>query len=117
LCDGTYELGAHVRAASPSHRVSATLGGNILGEDQDKIIDDVYAIDVKSNTLGGNIGDEAEARLNTDPEFDSGEPPKAMTGSPASFINFKRTHAARLRISANTVYPEKHLLEGQLRAT
>jgi hypothetical protein len=100
LRGGPYKFGADVRASSPCYLVDAALRGHIVGEDQDKIVDDFDSIDMKSNTLVGKIGDEAKARRDANPEFDGSQPAQTMTRGPASFINIQRTHTVRLRVMA-----------------
>jgi hypothetical protein len=100
LGGGPYKFGANVRAASPCYLVDAALRGHIVGEDQDKIVDDLDSIDMKSNTLVGKIGDEAKARRDANPEFDGSQPAQTMTRGPTSFINIQRTHTVRLRVMA-----------------
>ena len=85
-------------SAPPNHLVRAVLGEFIAVEEQHEFIENVDSIDMKSNALRGDIGDEAVTRGNANPELDSGELPQAMTGGAAPFIKIKRAHDARLQV-------------------
>jgi len=87
-------------SAPPNHLVRAVLGEFIAVEEQHEFIENVDSIDMKSNALRGDIGDEAVTRGNANPELDSGELPQAMTGGAAPFIKIKRAHDARLQVAA-----------------
>jgi hypothetical protein len=97
LGDGTYELRAHVLAVPPDYFICSTLA---LGEEQHEFIENLESVDMNSHAFGGNIGNEAIARRNANPELDSSQLPEAVARSAASFLNIERTHNARLQVEA-----------------
>jgi hypothetical protein len=100
LGDGIYKLGADVMPVAPDHLVSAVPGELLAVEEQHEVIENIDSIDVQPNAFGGNIGDEAVAGCNANPELDRSKLPQAMTRGPASFVKIQRTHDARFQIVA-----------------
>jgi len=96
--DGTYKFGADVVSTSPDYLVRAILGGLIAVEQQDKLVEHLDSINVKSNTFRGDIGYQAEARLDADPELDGRQSPQAVAWAPASFFKVRQVHCALLHV-------------------
>jgi hypothetical protein len=86
LDGGTYEFGANVISVPPDHFVRSILGYAFAGKEQNEFIENFDTIELKPNTFGRNIAHETESRRNTNPEFDSSQPPQATAWAPAFFL-------------------------------
>jgi len=100
LGDGTYELGSDVLSLPPDDLVCTIPTDVIAGEEQDKFIQNLESIDMNSHAFGGKVGHEAVARRNANPELDSCQASKAVSRYMASFLSVRRTHDARLQVTA-----------------
>jgi hypothetical protein len=87
-------------SASPNNFVVAALTGHVAREDQYELIENIDAVRMKPNTLGGNICHHATSRRHADPEFYGREATEAMTRGSASFFEIRQAHAGQLQAAA-----------------
>jgi hypothetical protein len=100
LGDSTYKLGSNVLILPPDDLVCTILADTIAREEQDEFIQNLETIDMNPHAFGGNIGNEAVARRNANPELDRCQPSEDVSRGVASFLNVHRTHDARLPVTA-----------------
>jgi hypothetical protein len=63
--------GADFVAEAPDHLVVALLGNAVRGQDQDEVIGNVEAVDLKLHAAGRDVGNDAIARQCAGPDLNS----------------------------------------------